>query len=482
MLQVPYDPTLDVGDSEPEVGNAEAESEVENANAEPEVGNVEAEGDVGRVERLDTAYRKLKNDYNFQTRQLRTARADKLRAEKAAKSCNTEKAQKARFFDRRLLHPVVSLPPNPWAIATLLATLIAIDRRTGQTRRPVPNLRFEKDKGLDLFSAPSETNQARVGDCAKFVRQDGAFRGKAVGCARVPGGFHVWLQGENGEILDSCVDRGMAPVPASVYRSGVYVAIAQIQSPALGRVPATDFGFGDDLAEMESMYDLPWDEMLPFPTMEDADADIFGFDVVDENVDGSTGDAFASLVGVAGAIGSVLATAYGGPAAGAAVATVAQATAGAISAIDQDVPKNLPPKQRRRAVAQAARRNLAAAKNSTTKATKRGLRFDVTAVAMVAATSEDPAVIKKVRDRLATPREHDPNPQYRMALEACVIGLRKSGHTLPMSIQDEPEYEEPEPDTVAGYNQILPDIFESVDGIEEDLLDFVPACPGTCAV
>lgn len=443
----------------------------------------ESAEEVGKVESLNTAYRRLKSNYDFQTRQLRAARADKIRFEREAQSCATEKKQKARFYDRRLLHPVVSVAPTPWAIATLLATLITIDRQTAQARRALPGLRFEKDKGVDLFSAPSETNQARVGDCAKFVRQEGAFRGVAVGCARVPGGFHVWLQGSQGEVIDVCVDRGMQPVPAAVYATGVYAPIAgQIKLGALGALADVSQEAADDYTEMESMFELPWDQESPWPTIEDASADIFGVEFADDSSDGQnqnvagTASTIASIVGVAGTIGAALATAYGGPALGATVSGVANATAGAIAQIEQEVPKGLPRKERRRAVARAAASHLSKARAAGPSGAPagKGLRFDATAVAMVAATSEDPKVIAKVRARLKTDRNKDPNPQYRMALEAAVLGLHSAGYDLP--IVDKPQDEAAE-----SFIYEPPEVSEHVEGFEM-VPEYVPDCPGTCGV
>lgn len=445
----------------------------------------DADQDVGRVELATTALRRERNDHMWTKRQLRAEKQARKNAEARAKGCDVENAQRRKFFDRRLLHPVVSVPPDPWAVATILAALISVDRKTGFARQPVPGIRFVRDQGIDLWSAPTEVNSARIGDCAKFVRQEGAFRGVAVGCARLPRGFHVWLRAANGTIIDVCVERGMPAVPASIYAAGVYAPITvnalKIPSPLVNN---TEIAESFDESEMENAA-LSDEFGAPGPAFDDVDEiDIAGIDDLtdvlseaEQDVSGAAKTA-ASIVGLAGAIGGALATAYYGQSAGAAVGLVANGAANLIGSMETQAPAKpslrAPDKRSVDALHQQATAKAKAAIDPNEK---------MLAAALAAVTSDNPTILDALKRRMAIPRATDPNPALRMLLEANLVGLAKSGYDVPVKhhrLQFSREMVE------AVRRQASPPPPETfVEGV--DLSDLArqledPGCPGTCSI
>jgi len=447
----------------------------------------DAASDVGRVESAVTAYRREKSNHDWTKRQLRAEKQARKNAEARAKGCEVEHAQRRRFFDRRLLHPVVSLPPDPWAVATMLATLIAIDRKTGFARQAVPGIRFARDVGLDLWSAPTETNSARIGDCAKFVRQEGAFRGGSVGCARLPRGFHVWLRSAAGAIIDVCVERGMPAPPASVYAAGVYAPIPvnplKMPSPLL-ETPEVVESF--DEAEMESS--TVSDEFgAPGPGFDDVDdVDTAGVDELtvlsedaENDVSGAASTA-AAVVGLAGAIGGALTTAYYGQTAGAAVGLVANGAANLIGSMESQAPAKPSPRAPDKRAVDALHKQAVAKASAAIDPNEKLL-----AAALAAVTSDNPAILDALKKRLQVPRATDPNLALRMVLEAHLVGLTKSGYDVPIKHhrlrfsremveaarqRSSPVVEQPET-FVEGV-----DLSDLAQQLEE------PGCPGTCSI
>lgn len=238
---------------------------------------VKDDSDVGVVRSCPQEYARERQSRLISERAIKEKNREiqKLQREKAA--LLKDQNNKKKFFDKRMLHPIVSIPPVAWAIATLLAVLIMIDRRTGWARRPVNGLKFKPDVGTDLWSSPSEVNAALSGDCAKFVRQTGAFIGDEVGCAKIPGGgWHVWLRA-GGKIIDPCVQRGMGPVPGNVYLMGTYVPIPRERLA----MPREEAPFLSDEAVAVDEYDtFELDEPPPWPTIED-DNEVSGYELVD---------------------------------------------------------------------------------------------------------------------------------------------------------------------------------------------------------
>ena len=437
--------------------------------------------DVGRAGAADSmgaanAWRREKRNHDLTKAQLRREQAERRKVEAAAKRCQTTENQRKRFFDRRLLHPVVSLPPDPLAIAQMLALLIAIDRRTGFARRSLPGLRFERDQGMDLWSAPSEVLSAGVGDCAKFVRQEGAFRGTAVGCVRLLRGFHVWLRDANGTIIDVCVERGMPRPAPEVYSRGVYAPIAT----APLRIPAQIIDTPPqavDEPEMEQQVPENWDEPS-WPTFDDTDEiDIAGTEELveidnDEDVSGAAATA-AAVVGLAGAVGSILGTVYGGPAAGAAVGAVANGAANLVASFEQQAPprrsNRVPDKRSAEGLhAQAVARARASADPQDA----------LLAAALAAVSSENPKALEALRNRLRQPRTADPNPNSRLAIEAALVTLAKAGYDVPIK-HHRPRFRFSRAQVEAArarYNATDEPLVEGVF----DATNYEPGCPGTC--
>jgi hypothetical protein len=448
----------------------------------------EAIADVGDVKSCTTEYVRERQSRLISERAVREKNQEILKLQREKAALLGDAKNRAKFFDKRLLHPVISLPPVAWAIATMLAVLIMIDRRTGWARRPNLSLKFAADKGTDIWAAPSEVNAAGVGDCAKFVRQTGAFFGDEVGCAKIPGGgWHVWLRAA-GKIIDPCVNRGMGPVPPSVYANGTYVPIPR---EAMARPRFQANLESSELEAIEQLDELQLAEPPPWPTL-DFDEEVSGIEL--ENVENEdVGEVFAegevaglpaiidetnqhevsgtattvaTGIQIVGAVGSLVAAAYGGPAAAVAVNGVATLAASEVAKLDQQTKK----KNTKPDTAQLHKAALAAAARATGEERK-------AALAVAAVTSDKPHVRKMVWTRLMVPRKDDKNQTDRARIEAALVTLKELGYGVRLDKNETPA---PEPGaTEDEANQQGVGLWQDI-GLWHEMTE--PDCPGTCGV
>jgi hypothetical protein len=126
------------------------------------------------------------------------------------------------------LHPVLTLPRDPIAVAEITAALIRADARQGHAMRLGDDVRYELDSeiGGNRLRSPEETSRLRVGQCFDLTRAEGAYRGTHVGCVRTPIGFHVFLaffQGAEPIVYDVSRLRGMDGEPD--YAGAAYAPI-----------------------------------------------------------------------------------------------------------------------------------------------------------------------------------------------------------------------------------------------------------------
>lgn len=424
------------------------------------------EVDVGDIKSCTTEYVRERQSRLISERAVKEKNQEimKLQREKAALMGDVQ--NKAKFFDKRLLHPVISIPPVAWAIATLLAVLIMIDRRTGWARRPSAKLKFAPDKGTDIWAAPTEVNAALSGDCAKFVRQTGAYIGDEVGCAKIPGGgWHVWLRAGT-RIIDPCVDRGMGGVPMEIYASGTYVPIPQERRVKPRYQPEVST---DELDAIEQLDALQLEEPPPWPTLE-LDDEVSGVELVEVEEDdvgefaegevAGTAKDVATGIQIVGAVGSLVAAAYGGPAAAIAVNGVATIAATEVAKLDEQEKRKTTKPSR----AQLHKAALARAAEATGEERR-------AALAVAAVTSEKPSVRRAVRQRLVLPRKDDTKQTDRARLEAALVTLKELGYDL--------NYGQSEPTTSASEEAPQGEVGLWYDiGLWSEIQE--PACPGTC--
>lgn len=125
------------------------------------------------------------------------------------------------------LHPVLSLPRDPIAVAEITAALIRADARMGQTMQLPESVRYALDtaRAGNVLRSPAETARIGAGQCFDLTRAEGAFRGTHVGCVRTPIGFHVFLAFGQDEpiVYDVSRMRGMSEEPE--YEGAAYAPI-----------------------------------------------------------------------------------------------------------------------------------------------------------------------------------------------------------------------------------------------------------------
>lgn len=163
------------------------------------------------------------------------------------------------------LHPVVSVPSDPLAVAEITAALIRADARRGESVRLASSALYRDDpsRGPNLLRSPAETNAAGGGQCFDLTRASGGFLGTHIGCLRSPGGFHVFqaFATQNGPLVyDEAKRRGMLGDPD--YTGAAYVPIWQDPPGTSGpeghdSPPAQDLSVPDEvIAIAQSLPDL----------------------------------------------------------------------------------------------------------------------------------------------------------------------------------------------------------------------------------
>ncbi len=130
------------------------------------------------------------------------------------------------------IHPIVTVPGDPIAVAELTTALIRSDARQGQAVPLSAQARFFLDpsRGPNLLLSPAETLSQGGGQCFDLTRAAGGFAGTHVGCIRSPMGFHVFLAfvgpGSDAPLIyDISALRGMSDEPD--YTGAAYVPIWQ---------------------------------------------------------------------------------------------------------------------------------------------------------------------------------------------------------------------------------------------------------------
>ncbi len=128
------------------------------------------------------------------------------------------------------IHPIVTVPRDPIAVAELTAALIRSDARQGQAVPLSPHARYFLDpsRGPNMLLSPAETASQGGGQCFDLTRAAGGFAGTHVGCIRSPLGFHVFLAfvaDDEPTIYDLSALRGMSDQPD--YTGAAYVPIWQ---------------------------------------------------------------------------------------------------------------------------------------------------------------------------------------------------------------------------------------------------------------
>lgn len=129
------------------------------------------------------------------------------------------------------MHPIVTVPHDPIAVAELTAVCIRADARQGSAVALSPDALYIEDpsRGPNMLLSPAEVSARGGGQCFDLTRAEGAFRGTHIGCCRTPAGFHVWLAFLKSDgppmIYDISKLRGMPDSPE--YDGAAYVPIWQ---------------------------------------------------------------------------------------------------------------------------------------------------------------------------------------------------------------------------------------------------------------
>ncbi|TKD00410.1 hypothetical protein [Polyangium fumosum] len=398
-------------------------------------------------------------------------------------------------LDASFLHPVVSLPRDDRAIGALLSFLIYLDLATGTAVRPPPGARFIPDVSADYWAAPKEVSTSNGGDCARLVRAWGAFRGDSIGIGRTEAGWHVWLW-DNGRVFDPCVEAGHPPIPSHWYYDAAHY---RIQLPPrdvqpLYTLDATSSQPTDDEAALVAELEAALNQLMAAGYSPDEAWDALGLPPLDvagfaphelaaatpppadspppaaEEVGGS-----GTFARIAGQIGGLVATYFGGPVAGAAVVGTAEKIGVELDRMEAASKKKRP-----------SSRNPRKATTDELHATARAelQRLSPTdprskpVAAIAAMTDPNPRRAPRIRLLFKQDPKTDPNPVDHALMMSAALLLDQAGFEIPSAIVAP----SPEPSASVSFESPARSLARFGQEVAGRLHAAEPGCPGTCAV